>query len=101
MASCQGVALTLGWLFLCFFEGDAFADRWVEFDEFDLTLYAFAVFAGPINIVGLGRLEFYEVILRHLKTLQAFESLSKNSHFGLTSTRSSLFDLKGRFPILK
>lgn len=88
-------------LLLCLFKNNALAERWVELNQFDLALDALAILARPIDIARLRGLELYEIILRHSETLPAFESLSKNSHFGLTSTRGPLFDVESRLIVFK
>jgi hypothetical protein len=50
-------------LFLDLLEGDALAESRVVFLDLDFALHFLAVFARKVNVVGLGRLKFYKVIL--------------------------------------
>lgn len=56
-------------LLLRFLERNALPERWVELYEFDLPLDLLAVLAGEVDVVGLRRLQLYEVVLRHAKTI--------------------------------
>ncbi len=50
-------------LFLRFFEGNAFAERRVKLHEFDLAFHALLILASPDDMFGLRGLESDEAVL--------------------------------------
>ena len=52
-------------LFLRLFEGDALAERRVEFHELNLAFYALLILASPDDVFGLRGFESDEAVLRH------------------------------------
>jgi len=66
--------------------------------KFKLALNLLLVLPGKADVVGLGRLDFYEMVLGHPLNLPDGPYLGNRLSF--LNPASGLMDLKGRFPCL-